>query len=192
MSLSVVRSEGVASVSEPATGPDAPARADSEAAFDALVRDANRRLLRSGYLLTGSWSTAQDLVQTALMQTWTHWDRIRDPAAAEAYCRTCMVRTSASWWRRKWTGEHPTEELPERPTQGSDYDDIDVSRVVVEALRRLDARSRAVLVLRYVEDRPEQEVAELLGVSVGTVKSRASRAIAKLREMELWEGVGAP
>jgi RNA polymerase sigma-70 factor (ECF subfamily) len=162
--------------------------AGPEADFDRLVRDASRRLLRTGYLLTGSWVSAQDLLQTALVQTWTHWDRIREPAAAEAYVRTCMVRTSTSWWRRRWTGEHPTEVLPE--LEGSSpHDAVVLNHVLVEALRRLDARSRTVLVLRYVEDRSEAEVAQLLGVTVGTVKSRASRATAKLRALDIWDGV---
>jgi RNA polymerase sigma-70 factor (sigma-E family) len=162
--------------------------ADAEADFDRLVRECSRRLLRSGYLLTGSWASAQDLLQTALVQTWTHWDRIREPAAAEAYVRTCMARTASSWWRRRWTGERPTEVLPE--SAGVEpYDAVVLSQVLVEALRRLDSRSRTVLVLRYVEDRSEAEVAQLLGISAGTVKSRASRAAAKLRELDIWDGV---
>jgi RNA polymerase sigma-70 factor (sigma-E family) len=189
VSLYAVRAcEGVATVAEPARDAVPGGRGPAEEAFDALVRDSSRRLLRTGYLLTGSWTTAQDLVQTALMQTWTHWDRIRDPAAAEAYARTCMARTSASWWRRRWTGEHPTEVLPESADAAS-HESLDTAQVVIAALRHLDSRSRTVLVLRYVEDRSEAEVAELLGVSVGTVKSRASRALAKLRELDLWEGV---
>jgi len=162
----------------------------AEAAFDQLVRDSSGRLLRTARLLTGSHASAQDLVQTALVQTWTHWSSIRDPAAAEGYARQCLVRTSASWWRRRWTGEVPTEVLPDRGAAGSAaYDAVDTASAVGAALGTLDPRSRAVLVLRFFDDLSEADTAAALGISVGTVKSRTSRALARLRTLDLWEGL---
>ena len=160
-----------------------------EEEFDDLVRRSGDRLLRTAYLLTGSWPTAQDLVQTALVQTWTHWSAIREPGAAEAYVRTCMVRTSASWWRRRWTGEVPTEVLPDRALGDQATEDVATSQVVLAALGTLDARHRAVLVLRFFADLSEADTAAALGVSVGTVKSRTSRALARLRGLDgAWAG----
>ncbi len=163
----------------------------SEAAFDAFARASGDRLLRTAYLLTGNWATAQDLVQSALTSTWTHWSRIREPAAAEAYARRCLARTSASWWRRKWTGEQPTSELPERASPHDAFAGaVDTSVAVLAALGRLDAKSRAVLVMRFFDDLSEADTATALGISPGTVKSRTSRALARLREMDVWEGMG--
>lgn len=162
----------------------APSAAAAEVAFDAFARVSGDRLLRSAYLLTGNHATAQDLVQSALTTTWTHWSRLREPAAAEAYARRCMARTAASWWRRKWRGEVPTEQLPE---VGAVAGDVATSVAVLAALADLDVRSRAVLVLRFFDDLSEADTAAALGVSVGTVKSRTSRALAKLRGLDVWE-----
>lgn len=161
-----------------------PGVSSSERAFDAFARASGDRLLRSAYLLTGNHATAQDLVQSALTTTWTHWSRLREPAATEAYARRCMARTSASWWRRKWRGEVPTGELPD---VGSASADVATSVAVLAALGQLDHRARSVLVLRFFDDLSEADTAHALGVSVGTVKSRTSRALAKLRELDVWE-----
>ena len=161
-----------------------PAVSAAERAFDAFARASGDRLLRSAYLLTGNHASAQDLVQSALTTTWTHWSSIREPTAAEAYARRCMVRTQASWWRRKGRGELPTAELPE---VGSAAEDVATSVAVVSALGLLDQRSRAVLVLRFFDDLSEADTAAALGISAGTVKSRTSRALAKLRDLDVWE-----
>ena len=149
-------------------------------AFDDLVDTRTAGLLRTAYLLTGDWGTAEDLLQTALVKTWFRWDRVRDKDAAEAYVRQVMTRTFATWWRRKWRGEVATGELPERP--GYDhYADVDQRHALRRALAELPPRQRAIVVLRFYEDLPEAEVASLLGCSVGTVKSTASRALVRLR-----------
>jgi len=149
-----------------------------EAEFDGFVVARSQALVRSAYLLTQDESLAEDLVQTALTKAWFAWRRIEDP---EAYVRRIMVTTSASWWRRRWVRETPTEELSlelERsgaePVQAGDQD-------LWNAIGRLPRRQRAVVVLRYLEDRTEADTADLMGCSVGTVKSQCAKALAKLR-----------
>lgn len=147
-----------------------------EAEFDAFVVARSQALLRTAYLLTQDEGLAEDLLQTALTKSWFAWRRIDGPP--EAYVRRVLVTTSASWWRRRWTGERPTETLPEHAAAGGDEaGDQDLW----DAIGHLPARQRAVIVLRYLEDRTEVETAELLDCSVGTVKSQASKALAKLR-----------
>ena len=149
-----------------------------EPGFDEFVAARSGRLLRTSYLLTRDHGLAEDLLQTALTKTWFAWSRIDgDP---ESYVRKVVVNTYASWWRRKWRGEHPTEELPE-PTHADHADDASSNHDLWEALGRLPRRQRAVVVLRYFEDLTEAETARILECSVGTVKSQTSKAFAKLR-----------
>ncbi|HVE74334.1 MAG TPA: SigE family RNA polymerase sigma factor [Mycobacteriales bacterium] len=149
-------------------------------AFTALVDGASPRLLRTAYLLTGDWGRAEDLLQTALAKTWLRWGSLRDAGAAEAYVRRILVTTAGKSWRRRWHGEVPTDALPVHA--GNDHfalvDDRDALR---RSLATLTQRQRSVVVLRYYEDLSEAEVADLLGCSVGTIKSTASRALAGLR-----------
>ncbi|MEP7055897.1 MAG: SigE family RNA polymerase sigma factor [Actinomycetota bacterium] len=152
-----------------------------EEAFREFVATRQQSLLRTAYLLTTNWATAEDLLQTALTKTYLARHRIRDGNAVEAYARAAMVTTSMSWWRRKWHGERPTEQLPEPPPrqdEGTAYDDRDE---LWQHVRRLPPRQRAVLVLRFYEDLSEAETARLLGISVGTVKSQTSRSMQALR-----------
>ena len=159
---------------------------EAGATFDEFVAARSRALLRTAYLLTHDHALAEDLLQTALTKAWFAWRRIDgDP---EPYVRRILVNTYASWWRRKWNGEHPTDELPERarPTPAEPTD-------LWQAMERLPRRQRAVVVLRYFEDLTEAQTAELLGCSVGTVKSQCSKALAKLRiDPALTEAEGDP
>lgn len=160
---------------------------DDETAFAEFVRAEGDRLVRTAFLLTGNWASAEDLLQSALMRTWRRWAALRNRDSAGAYVVRCMSNLSTAWWRRKWTGERPTAELPERATTDP-YAAVDLSQDVLRALSGLTARQRAVLVLRYVHDLPEAEVATALGCSVGTVKSTASRALRTLRDADVWDG----
>lgn len=144
--------------------------------FDAFVVDRSPALLRSAYLLVQDEGLAEDLLQTALTKAWFAWKRIEDP---EAYVRRIMVTTSASWWRRRWTGETPTD-APE-PTYAAQLDEPAGAQDLWVAIGHLPRRQRAVVVLRYLEDRTEADTAALMGCSVGTVKSQCAKALAKLR-----------
>jgi RNA polymerase sigma-70 factor (sigma-E family) len=143
--------------------------------FDAFVASRSERLLRAGYLLTRDWALAEDLVQVTLTKVWRHWRRIDDP---DAYTWTAMTRTYQTWWRRKWRGELPTDQLPDLPEPSVD---VDGNTDLWAAMGQLSRQQRAVLVLRYFVDLTEAETAAVLGCSVGTVKTHTSRALATLR-----------
>lgn len=155
-------------------------RGETDAQFREFVAARQGALLSTACLLAGDWASGEDLLQTALTKTYLAWPRIRDKGAVEAYVRKTMTRTAISWWRRRWRAEQPTAEPPDivvrDPSELADDRDL-----VLQALRTLPAAQRAVLVLRFHADLTEAQTAELLGVSVGTVKSQTSRGLAKLR-----------
>ena len=151
------------------------------AEFDPFVLARSPALLRTAYLLVRDEAMAEDLLQTALTKAWFAWERIDgDP---ERYVRRILATTAASWWRRRWHRELPTAALPERSTADGRVtgDGAGRDQDLWNAVGRLPARQRAVVVLRWLEDRTEAETADLLGCSVGTVKSQCSKALAKLR-----------
>src|SRR4051794_28657641 len=162
---------------------------DARSAFDVFVVGGTTRLLRAAYLLTGDWGHAEDLLQTALAKTWLRWHKLVATEAAEAYTRKVMFTTYAKWYRRKWRGEVPTEELPEAHTPDV-YGDLDERERIFGLLARLAPRTRAVLVLRFFEDMTEAQISEALGCSVGTVKSTLSRGLAQLRANEAAPSAG--
>ncbi|WBB65169.1 SigE family RNA polymerase sigma factor [Micromonospora sp. WMMD812] len=157
--------------------------------FAEFVRAEIAGLTRFAYLLTGDRHHAEDLVQTSLARVAVRWERIDDPGA---YLRRVLCTQAASWWR--WRRARPPEQLapvvPDRTARTGE--DADLRLVLRGALARLTARQRAVLVLRYYEDRSESETAALLGCQVGTVKSQTRHALARLRVLapELAELVG--
>lgn len=152
---------------------------DHPADFDYFVTARADALLRTAYLLTHDQALAEDLLQTALVKAWSNWRRIR--TTPEGYVRRILVTTYASWWRRRWNGERPQAELPDVPATGSDGVGDEGRIDLWTALRRLPRRQRATVVLRYYEGLTEAETADLLGCSVGTVKSQTSKALATLR-----------
>lgn len=164
--------------SEPGGSRDPGAIRDPE--FRDYVTARGRALLRTAYLLTGNLADAEDLVQAALAKTYLAWDRIEDRGALDGYVRRAMVNTHISWWRRRRVQEFPTDELPDQAV-ADHAGDSDLQETLRRAIDRLPHRMRAAVVLRYYEDMTEAEVAERLGVSLGTVKSTVSRAVAKLR-----------
>jgi RNA polymerase sigma-70 factor (sigma-E family) len=141
-------------------------------------------LIRTAYLLTGDQQLAEDLVQTSLERAVRHWSTIRDVGAAEQYVRRTMYRENISLWRKRRLTELPSQVVPEpRPReQVPDPMQQATDRIALrDALRRLGPRQRTILVLRYFEDLTEQQVADALGISVGTVKSTNHKALAHLR-----------
>lgn len=149
--------------------------------FREFVAARSPALVRHAWLLTGDQGAAEDLVQTALVKTWSRWDRVVRQDAPEAYVRRVILSSFLSGRRRRWRGEVPTGELPERPSPYDAFGEADLRRAVHQALGLLPARQRAVVVLRYVEDLSEAQTAQLLGCAVGTVKSQAAKALAALR-----------
>jgi len=153
------------------------ARGDDE--FADFVRASSARLTHAAYLLTGDRHQAEDAAQTAFTRTYAAWSRVRHKDAY-GYARTVLVNHVIDGWRRP-IREYATEAMPDR------QDRLDVDQAVTQrawltaVLRTLTARERAVVVLRHFFDLPEADVARELGVSLGTVKSTNSRALAKLR-----------
>jgi RNA polymerase sigma-70 factor, ECF subfamily len=153
---------------------------DGTVEFDDFVASRSRSLLGTAYLLTGDHQHAEDLLQTALISIYLRWDRLRDRGAAEQYARRTLVTTYTSWWRRRSWRERPVLEIPERSRtdETSQSDDSDEMWLHLQALPR---QQRAVIVLRFYEDRSVDETAHLLGIGKGTVKSYTSRALDALR-----------
>ncbi|MER7365569.1 SigE family RNA polymerase sigma factor [Nonomuraea wenchangensis] len=154
---------------------------DRDAAFTAFLDTHQRPLLRLCYLLTGEVHLAEDLLQSVLVRMLGRWPKLRHIDHLDAYARKALVNQYISWRRRRGSGEVLRSELPERAHSS---EDSAVLRIVLrQALMRLTPKQRAVLVLRFYEDRTEREVADLMGCSVGTVKSQAHHALARLRAL---------
>jgi RNA polymerase sigma-70 factor (ECF subfamily) len=150
-----------------------------EQEFRGFVAARQNALLRTAFLLTGDWASAEDLLQVSLTKTYLAWARIKDKSLAERYVRTTMSRTAVSWWRRRWTGEQATATVPEIAVH--DPAALDDRDEVWRVLITLPVRQRAVLVLRFYEELSEAEIAHVLGCSPGSVKSHASRGLKAMR-----------
>ncbi|WP_190129554.1 SigE family RNA polymerase sigma factor [Streptomyces mashuensis] len=152
--------------------------------FSSYVRARGPVLQRTARSLTSNPCDAEDLLQTALTKTYLAWDRIEDHRALDGYVRRALVNTRTSQWRKRRVDEFPCDELPERETRpvADPAEQQALRDAMWRAVHRLPDRQRAMVVLRYYEDLSESQTAELLGVSVGTVKSAVSRALGKLRE----------
>ncbi|MFB7494246.1 SigE family RNA polymerase sigma factor [Streptomyces sp. NPDC056161] len=160
-------------------------RSSSEAEFTAYVEERRASLYATAYHLTGDRFEAEDLLQSALFSTYRAWDRISDKAAVGGYLRRTMTNLHISAWRRRKLNEYPTEELPETPTDTDAMRGTELRAVLWQALARLPELQRTMLVLRYYEGRTDPEIADILGISVGTVKSSIWRSLRRLREDEV-------
>jgi RNA polymerase sigma-70 factor (sigma-E family) len=155
-------------------------KAERDAAFTAFMTDATPSLLRTAWLLTGSSDRSQELVQAAFVKTYAAWPKVRRDSAL-AFARRVLVNQKTDTWRK--TSREVVGDVPEqahRPDASVEHRD--------EILRLLDllpAQQRRIVVLRYYQDLSEQQTAEILGVSVGAVKSGASRGLATLRTARL-------
>ncbi|AQP51871.1 SigE family RNA polymerase sigma factor [Tessaracoccus flavescens] len=148
----------------------------TSAGFEDFVRARGRDLWRAAWLLTGDVHKAEDLLQTALAKSYRHYKG--NEKTFESYVRTTMYRTFCSWWQRKWRGEIPSSEHHEI---ASVDESVEVSLDLARALAELPRNHRAVLVLRYYEDRTIHEVSETLGLAEGTVKAYSHKALLALR-----------
>jgi RNA polymerase sigma-70 factor (sigma-E family) len=154
--------------------------AAKDADFSAYMAARQPALYRTAYLLAGDHASAEDLLQNAFAKLYLSWDKIRDRGALDGYVRRVMVNENNSLWRRAWKRrEHSTDTMPETGTHDT-YDD-GMGGVLWSYVQTLPPKQRAVIVLRYYEQLSEAEIADVLGISVGTVKSQASRALAGLR-----------
>jgi RNA polymerase sigma-70 factor (sigma-E family) len=154
--------------------------AGTEEQFDGFVRHASPRLLRAAWLLVGDWAAAEDLVQTAFERTWPKWSALSDDRQRLAYLNRVLANAFLRGRHRKWVGEEPVEDLPQRP-EADATDEVALRAGVLAAVRRLPPRQRAVIALRYLADLTEVQTAYALRCSVGTVKGYSARALAALR-----------
>lgn len=157
--------------------------------FDAFVVARSSALLRAAWLLTGDWLLAEDLLQTALAKSYLAWGRIRRDGDPEGYVRRVLFTTYVTWWRRRWRIERPASSVPDRPDADDAFEQIDLREAIVHALAGLPRRQRAVVVLRYYCDLSVDETANVLGCSIGTVKSQAAKGLARLRDSHLEESI---
>ncbi|MEU9023425.1 SigE family RNA polymerase sigma factor [Actinomadura sp. NPDC048394] len=156
-------------------------RRDDES-FVEFVAERGDALLRTASLMCGARQDAEDILQTALEKAYRHWGRLDADTDPEPYVRRILVNLVISRSRRwKVLREIHMARPPETPTLAGTHA-VELRGTLMDELRRLGARQRAVLVLRFWEDLSEAETAQVLGCSVGTVKSQASRGLARLRE----------
>ncbi len=163
---------------ESATVVPSGARAGRDVEFATFMAEHADDLLRTAWLLTGDAHRAEELTQAALVRTYATWDRIRlqDPLA---YARRVLANLRVDTWRRR-RREVLTDRPPERTLDGAQTR-VDDRDQLVRALALLTPRQRRIVVLRHLVGLSESDVAADLGVSVGTVKSTASRGLATLR-----------
>jgi RNA polymerase sigma-70 factor (sigma-E family) len=149
--------------------------------FSELVQARSSALLRTAYLVVGDHQLAQDLLQESLVKAYLAWPRLRDTARAEGYVRRIIVTTAISWRRRRSFHEPPVERVPDE-SGADEAEQLATHDLLWQHVHDLPPRQRAALVLRYYEDLTESDTAELMGCSVGAVKSQVSAALHKLRE----------
>ena len=160
--------------------------------FELFVGAHGDQLLYTAYGLCGDWQHAEDLVQQALIAVSQHWLRIRENPLGYAY--RCLTRANVDRWRHtrrrsEVSVSDATIEVlqPAQRDSATVTNEVDERLTVARALQRLAPRQRAIVVLRYLQDLPEAEVARILRISVGSVKSGAARALARLRDMDVFE-----
>lgn len=166
--------EGVAIVTEP-----------DRAVFERFVADHGDRLLHTAYGLCGDWQHAEDLVQQALTDVARRWRAIESNPLGYAY--RCVARSNIDRWRSLRRRPEVLLDPHDIAAAGPSVSDTHDDGAVLAALMTLPPRQRAIVVLRYLQDLSEAETADALGISIGAVKSGASRALARLRHTDLEE-----
>lgn len=157
-----------------------------DADFAEFFAAASPRLLKLAWLLTGSAADAEDLVQGALERCYANWSRV-EAGGTHAYARRVLINLHRDQLTKR-RRERPSDAVPERAVDDR-TDQVGQSRVLIDALAGLPQRERQCVILRHHADLTEADVAGLLGVSVGTVKSSTSRGLARLRQSLDHEGV---
>jgi RNA polymerase sigma-70 factor (sigma-E family) len=158
-------------------------RADDEQVFEAFARQHMAGLSRLGYLLTGDHSAADDLTADTLIAAWNQWDRVLELDRPAAYLRRIMINISTSRVRSSIRERRRIRLFHADLREARPDPDGAVVVDVQEALRHLPVRRRACVVLRHAFDLSEDEVARIMRVSVGTVKSQTSRGMAQLQRL---------
>ena len=157
-----------------------PKLAAADAEFTRFVQQAAPALLRTAWLLCGDEGRAEDLVQEALGRVYLKWGSIKDGKPV-AYARRAIVNANTDTWRRRRPETLSASGLPEKIDVSVSTGSVHDRAILLTALRTLPKREREVVVLRHYVDLSEREVAEMLGISLGSVKSSASRGLATLR-----------
>ena len=157
---------------------------DGQAAF---LERQHTVLLRAAYLLSGDSAAAQDLAQETVVRVLLAWRKVERADVPEAYVQRVLMNTFLAGQRRRWRGERPFAQVPQGPTVPSPYAGVEDFDALRRALLALPPRQRAAVVLRHYEDLSEARTAEVLGCSVGTVKSLTSRGLAALRTSMIGE-----
>lgn len=153
-------------------------RREQDAEYTEFFSARGAALRRTAYGLCGDWGAAEELTQAAFVKLYAHWGRVR-AESAEAYTRRILLNLFLNG-RRKWGRETITAEPFSRETTQIAADDrLDLST----ALAKLPTRQRAIVVLRFLDDLPVAEVARLMDIAEGTVKSQTARALASLRSL---------
>ena len=157
-------------------------REERERGFDEFVIARQRQMLRTAYLLCGDWHLAEDLTQNALAKVYVGWARIQRVDNVDAYVHRMLFRTYVDTYRRRRKREILSDAVPEVADLAT-AGDGDVRMALLAALAQVTPRYRAVLVLRFWEDRSISEAAEALGISEGSVKSHTHRGLHQLRSV---------
>lgn len=157
--------------------------AGDEEAFTAFVHARSSSLLSTAYALTRDRQLAEDLLQTALARCYLAWPRIRseDP---DAYVRRTLINAQRNTWRRRLPALTWQAEVPDREQSPPLDDEVVERHTLLDAVATLSRQQRAVLVLRYYEDRSDAQIAELMGCSIGSVKRHATRGLRRLERHE--------
>ncbi len=158
---------------------------DAVGLFDDFVRAEGNRLLYAAYAMCGDWSDAEDLTQQVLINVYKRWHTIT--GSPRSYALSSLARANIDRWRRsaRRVAETSEDHHPSAVASATDVaDQVSVSVSVVEAMRQLAPRQRAIITLRYLLDLSEKDVAEILGISPGTVKSGAARGLSRLRALQ--------
>ena len=150
--------------------------------FTEFVRAYSASLFRTGYLITGDYQRAEDLLQSTWVRLYRRWPRVEAMERPVGYARKVLVNQAISWWGRRSSREAPMLVLNE-PEWGGGVDEVTEHERVWKAVLSLSPRQRAVMVLRYYEDLSEADIAETLGMARGTVKSHAHAAARRLEQL---------